>query len=355
MDPGEDAVRNRTVEVIADVTRRYDVDGVHIDDYFYPYRERGPDGQELDFPDSVSYAKYLASGGKLARGDWRRSNVDRFVKQMYEAVKKVKPWVKVGVSPIGTWRPGVTPQTRGFDAYESIYADSRKWFAAGDLDYFVPQLYWPIARTDVSFPILLDWWTKQNARKRALYAGMTIGSPSADEVIGQVYITRAISGAHGHVYFSMRSLMPNSARPIPGADTLPQARLDSMNTMRVAAQARRDSMTTKMIREAYAQPALVPAMPWLDSKAPRAPKAMLQQLGNNTSVTLTPAGGEPAYLWVVQSKWPRGWWRTEIVPATQREWSIVAPTSDAGAPVEVWVSSVDRVGNQSRAVRATGL
>ena len=352
MDPGEDAVRDRTVEVIADVARRYDVDGVHIDDYFYPYRERGPDGKELDFPDSVSYAKYQANGGKLARSDWRRSNVDRFVKQMYQAVKAVKPWVKVGVSPIGTWRPGVTPQTRGFDAYESIYADSRKWFAEGDLDYFVPQLYWPIARTDVSFPVVLNWWAEQNARNRALYAGQIIGGFTPDEVIGQIYISRAHPGAHGQVFFSMRSLMPNSVRPIMGADTIPQPRLDSLNLMRARTQARRDSMTSKMMREAYARPALVPAMPWLDSKPPREPTAALQQLGNKTSVTFTPGSGEAAYLWVVQSKWPRGWWRTEIVPASQREWSIAAPTADAGAPVEVWVSAVDRVGNQSRAVRA---
>lgn len=358
MDPGEDAVRNRTVEVIVDVTRRYDVDGVHIDDYFYPYRERGPDGRELDFPDSVSYAKYLETGGRLGRSDWRRSNVDRFIKQMYQAVKEVKPWVKVGVSPIGTWRPGVTPQTRGFDAYESIYADSRKWFMEGDLDYFVPQLYWPIARTDVSFPIVLDWWTKQNAKNRALYAGMIPGSVSAtnwpaDEAIGQIYVTRAHPGAHGHVHFSMRSLMPNGAfARMPDPDTLSQARRDSINMMRARTQARRDTMTSKMMRETYARPALIPAMPWLDEQAPPAPTATLQQLGNKTSVTLNPARGEAAYLWVVQSKWPRGSWTTAIVPADQREWSIAAPTPDAGAPVEVWVSVVDRVGNQSRAVRA---
>ena len=352
MDPGEDAVRNRTVEVIVDVARRYDVDGVHIDDYFYPYRERGPDGKELDFPDSVSYAKYRASGGQLARNDWRRNNVDRFITQMYRAVKAVKPWVKVGVSPIGTWRPGVTPQTRGFDAFESIYADSRKWFAEGDMDYFVPQLYWPISRTDVSFPIVLNWWTEQNASKRALYAGQIIGSFSPDEVIGQIYVARAQPGADGQVFFSMRSLMPNSMRPIMGADTMPQARLDSLNAMRERAQMRRDSMTMRMAREAYARPALIPAMPWLDDKAPPAPSASLQQLGNKTTVTLSPASGEPAYLWVVQSKWPDGRWRTEIVPVAQREWSIAAPRADAGAPIEVWVSVVDRVGNQSRAVRA---
>jgi hypothetical protein len=252
----------------------------------------------------------------------------------------------------------VTPQTRGFDAFESIYADSRKWFVDGDLDYFVPQLYWPIARTDVSFPILLDWWAKQNPKQRALYAGMIPGSVSAtnwpaDEIIGQIYVTRAHAGAHGHVHFSMRSLTPTGAfTPIAGADTLAQVRIDSINAIRARTQARRDSMTTRMMREAYARPALVPAMPWLDDDAPKAPSATIQQLGDKTSVTLTPASGEPAWLWVVQSKWPAGWWRTEVVPAAQREWSIAAPTADAGAPVEVWVSVVDRVGNQSRAIRA---
>jgi uncharacterized lipoprotein YddW (UPF0748 family) len=354
MDPGEDQVRNRTVDVIVDVARRYDVDGVHIDDYFYPYRERGPDGKEIDFPDSVSYAKYLASGGKLGRSDWRRNNVDRFITQMYEAVKAVKPWVKVGVSPIGTWRPGVTPQTRGFDAYESIYADSRKWFMEGDLDYFVPQLYWPISRTDVSFPIVLNWWAEQNANRRALYAGQIIGRFTPDEVIGQIYVARAHPGAHGQVFFSMRSLMPNSARPIMGADTLPQARLDSLNAMRALAQASRDSMTTRMAREAYARPALIPAMPWLDDRAPNAPRATLQPQGNRVSVTITPARGEPANLWVVQSKWPDGRWRTEIVPAAQTQWWIAAPSENAGSPTEVWVSAVDRVGNQSSPVRAAG-
>ena len=107
-----------------------------------------------------------------------------------------------------------------------------------------------------------------------------------------------------------------------------------------------------MMREAYARPALIPAMPWLDSEAPPAPAATVQQLGNRTAVTLVPARGEAAHLWVVQSKWPVGGWRTEIVTAGRRQWSVAAPAHDAGAPLEVWVSVVDRVGNQSAAVRA---
>jgi uncharacterized lipoprotein YddW (UPF0748 family) len=358
MDPGEDSVRKRTIDVIVDVTRRYDVDGVHIDDYFYPYRERDSAGKEIDFPDSAVYARYRAAGGRLERSDWRRNNVDRFVAEMYQAVKSVKPLVKVGVSPIGTWRPGVTWQTRGFDAYESIYADARKWLIDGSLDYLVPQLYWPIARSDVSFPVLLNWWAKQNPKGRGLYTGLIPNNVRennwpGDEIVGQIYTTRGNDGAQGHVHFSMRGLMPGGAfiARIAGADTLAPAVLDSINRWRARTQARRDSMTAKMTRETYAQPALTPAMPWLDAVPPRAPTAALSRAENRVDVTLTPPSGEPLSVWVVQSRWPNGAWRTEIVPITVRQWTVTAPAPDAGAPAEVWVSVVDRAGNQSTPVR----
>jgi uncharacterized lipoprotein YddW (UPF0748 family) len=356
MDPGEDAVRKHTIEVMADVTRRYDVDGIHIDDYFYPYRERDSSGKEIDFPDSAVYARYRAAGGRLERSDWRRNNVDRLIAEMYEVVHKVKPWVKVSVSPIGSWRPNVTWQTRGFDAYESIFADARKWLMDGSLDYIVPQIYWPIARTDVSFPVMLDWWVKQNPKGRGVYAGLIPGRVSdngwlGDEIIGQIYVTRGNSGSQGHVHFSMRSLMPGGVfTRIPGADTMASARLDSINRSRARTQARRDSMTTKMARETYAQPALTPAMPWLDAVPPSTPTATLSRSGNRTDVTVSPPGGKLLSVWVVQSKWPNGTWRTEIVPITTQKWTVTAPAPDSGAPTDVWVSVVDRVGNQSTPV-----
>ncbi|MGH7444149.1 MAG: glycoside hydrolase family 10 protein, partial [Longimicrobiales bacterium] len=358
MDPGEELVRRRSIDVIVDVVRRYDVDGVHIDDYFYPYRERGPDGRELDFPDSASYAHYRAAGGTLGRSDWRRDNVNRFVAEMYEAVRREKPWVKVGISPIGTWRPNVHPQIRGFDAYESIYADARKWLVEGTLDYLVPQLYWPIARTDVSFPVLLDWWVRQNPLGRGMYAGLIPGNVNVDragragwdpdEIIGQIYITRGRPGAGGHVHFRMGSLMPDGAfGDIAGADTLPQSRVDSIRTMQRRAQARRDSMTAKMMRETYAAPALPPAMTWLDDEPPVTPAATRR----GATIAVQPASGEPAFLWVVQSRWPGGWWRTEIVPASTRAWVAGSSYDETGSPDEVWISAVDRVGNQSRPQR----
>jgi uncharacterized lipoprotein YddW (UPF0748 family) len=358
MDPGEDAVREHTIEVMKDVTRRYDVDGIHIDDYFYPYRERDSAGKEIDFPDSAVYARYRAAGGRLERSDWRRNNVDRLIEEMYQAVHRVKPWVKVGVSPIGSWRPNVTWQTRGFDAYESIYADARKWLMDGSLDYLVPQLYWPIARTDVSFPVLLNWWVKQNPKGRGLYAGLDPNRVSdtgwpGDEIVSQIYVTRGNDGATGHVHFSMRGLMPGGAfTRIPGADTLAPAVIDSINRGRARTQARRDSMYTKMVRETYAQPALTPAMTWLDAVPPAAPSAALSRSGNRADVTISPPRGESLSVWVVQSKWPNGMWRTEIVPITMRQWTVTAPAQDAGAPAEVWVSVVDRAGNQSTPVRA---
>ncbi|HEX9938601.1 MAG TPA: family 10 glycosylhydrolase, partial [Longimicrobium sp.] len=163
MDPGEPRVQDHSMAVILDVVRRYDVDGVHIDDYFYPYPERdSATGGNREFPDEASWRRYQAGGGRLSRDDWRRNNVDRFVERMYREVHQVKPWVQVGISPFGIWRPGYPAQiTAGLDQYAGLYADARKWLREGWTDYFVPQLYWPIARTGQSYPVLLDWWANE--------------------------------------------------------------------------------------------------------------------------------------------------------------------------------------------------
>ncbi|CAN5680923.1 hypothetical protein BH23GEM10_BH23GEM10_12760 [soil metagenome] len=342
--PGEPAVRQRSIDVIRDVVERYDIDGVHLDDYFYPYREVDADGREIDFPDSVSYARYRAAGGTLGRSDWRRANVDDFIADMYDVVKRTKPWVKVGISPIGTWRPNVAPQIGGFDAYESIYADARKWLWEGTLDYFVPQLYWPIARTDMSFPVLLDWWARQNPLGRGLYPGMITGNVNlapgpragwrADEILGQIYIARGYPGVDGHVHFRMGSLMDHV--PAPSAD------IDSIRAREVALQARRDTLVMRLRDETYARPALVPLMPWLDDASPPTPRARMR----SARLVIEPSPGEAAFLWVVQSRWPDGW-RTEIVPAHIHEWTVGSSYGLTGVPEQVRLSAVDRTGNRS--------
>jgi hypothetical protein len=257
----------------------------------------------------------------------------------------------------------VRPQLGGFDAYESIFADARRWLVEGDLDYMVPQLYWPIARTDVSFPVLLDWWAEQNVLGRGMYAGLIPGNVNLDppggragwdpdEIIGQIYITRGHSGADGHVHFRMNSLMPDGAfGRIAGADTLPPARVDSIRAMQARVQARRDTMTTKLMRETYARPALTPAMTWLDDAPPAPPRVNRSGTADRVRLTIESGSGEAPFLWVVQSRWPDGW-RTEIVTAGARQWDVGSTAGGSGLPSAVWVSAVDRAGNQSRPVPA---
>jgi len=164
LDPGEKAVQDHTVAVMLDVARRYDVDGIHIDDYFYPYRVKGPDGNILDFPDDPSWKTYVDGGGTLKRDDWRRENVNILVQRFYSELKQVKPHVKFGISPFGIGRPGMPPGITGFDQYTELYADTLKWLRNGWMDYWTPQLYWKIESKGQSFPVLLKFWAGENAK-----------------------------------------------------------------------------------------------------------------------------------------------------------------------------------------------
>ena len=321
MDPGEDSVRAHSLAVIRDVVRRYDVDGVHIDDYFYPYKERDAAGKLIDFPDDSSYARYQRGGGRLGRDDWRRSNVDRFVEEMYRTVKREKPWVQVGISPFGVWRPGYPPQITGFDAYQELYADSRKWLREGWLDYFTPQLYWQTARTGVSYPVLLGWWIGENVHARHMWPGnftsrvgnATEGNWRTDEIIEQIYITRGQAGATGNVHFSMKIFMQNP-----------------------------DSLVDRLTNDAYREPALIPATPWLGGRAPSRPAVALE----GSTVRFTPGAGAPPARWVVQSRHGDRW-RTAILPGGARSHALAADSLPLRA---VAVSGVDRLGNQSAPV-----
>jgi uncharacterized lipoprotein YddW (UPF0748 family) len=218
MDPGEEDVSARTLAVVLDVVNRYDVDGVHLDDYFYPYPEKDAAGNTLEFPDVTSFGKYVASGGALGREDWRRWNVNRFVKRLHDEVKAAKPAVRVGISPFGIWRPGRPAQVRGLDAYEEISADARTWVQRGWVDYLAPQLYWPIDQKEQSFTALLAWWAGQDSRGSAVWpalAASRVGEEGkgwpAKEIVEQIRRTRAQPGATGHILFSARALLEDRA------------------------------------------------------------------------------------------------------------------------------------------------
>jgi len=171
MDPGEAAVRAHTLRVILDVVSRYGIDGVHIDDYFYPYPERDSRNRLIPFPDSASYRRYRATGGKLDRDPWRRENVDLLVEALHKEIHAIKPWVKFGVSPFGIWRPGYPLGIQGFDAFEGLYADARRWLHEGWVDYFSPQLYWTMGAQAQGYTPLLNWWRDQNRHDRHIWPG----------------------------------------------------------------------------------------------------------------------------------------------------------------------------------------
>ncbi|HEX9129815.1 MAG TPA: family 10 glycosylhydrolase [Gemmatimonadaceae bacterium] len=328
MDPGEPAVRDQTVAVVLDVVQRYDIDGVHIDDYFYPYKEKDRRGRTIEFPDANSWRKYRRSGGGLSRDDWRRANVDSLIHQVYVRIKAAKPWVKFGISPFGVWRPGNPPQIGGFDSYAELYGDSRKWLLNGWADYFTPQLYWPTFREDLSYPVLLQWWVEQNARGRHIWPGNYLdkvtGTPTgwpAQELLDQIALTRAQRGATGNVYFSMRSFMFG-----------------------------RDSLPEKLIAGPYATRTLVPASTWLDSVPPLQPIVRVGRdtVTGATNISLQPQGAEATWLWVVSSRTGNEW-RTDIVPGLQRFYTLPRPAGSVAAD-ELAVSAVDRNGNESAPV-----
>ncbi len=210
MDPGEPLAAKWSLAVIQDVVQRYDVDGVHLDDYFYPY----PEGK-LTFRDDASYGRYRSDGGTLARPAWRRANIDSFVQRLYTIVHDAKPWVMVGISPFGIARPGVPKGIEaGFDQYEDLAADVPKWLREGWLDYLAPQLYWPIDQKEQSFPVLLAWWHAQNPKQRAIWPALYTSQVleggkhmRADELSAQIALIRgADQRLPGHIHFSFKAL-----------------------------------------------------------------------------------------------------------------------------------------------------
>ncbi len=316
LDPGEPAVQDYSLSVVLDVVRRYDVDGIHFDDYFYPYKEKDAAGNELDFPDEASWRRYGARTG-LSRDDWRRENVNAFLRRVSQSVHAAKPWVKFGISPFGIWRPGNPPSVQGFDAYANLYADSRKWLANGWLDYCAPQLYWAVGAKEQSFPALLKWWTGQNPLGRHLWPGLNDakvgGGPAgwpASEIVNQIRLTRRQPGAGGVIHWSMSSLMTA-----------------------------RGGLAEALAREVYAQPALVPASPWRGNAAPGRPVLTLSGApGRIRARWRRDPAGDVVRLWLLQTK-TRGVWATEIFPATASGGVLIGRVPDVVA-----VTAVGRTG-----------
>ncbi len=311
LDPGEKETQDYSLAVIMDVVKRYDVDGIHFDDYFYPYKVNDSAGNELEFPDEASWKRY-GVGSKLSRDDWRRENVNVLIQRVYKSIKSAKPWVKFGVSPFGIWRPGNPSQITGLDAYASLYADSRKWWSSGWLDYFAPQLYWGINPPQQSYPVLLKWWAERNTQNRHLVPGMdstkTARRWKPEEILNQIRLTRKQPGTSGHIHWNMKSLMRNA--------TFDEA----------------------LKQQVYSQAALVPASTWLGNAHLKRPKLTASH-GSPVTFRWSASEGEKPAVWLVQRR-ARGEWITEVLPGAKTAWT------GAGIPPEAMVvSAVDRNGN----------
>jgi uncharacterized lipoprotein YddW (UPF0748 family) len=321
-DPGEPEAQDRAIQVVSDIVQRYDIDAIHADDYFYPYQEHDASGHLIDFPDSASYAK---SGSTLSRADWRRDNINRFVERMYREVHRIKPTVKVGLSPFGIWRPGNPPTVTGLDAYATIYADSRKWLQSGWVDYLAPQLYWSIASPGQSYPALLDWWISQNTLGRGLWPGLaayrvqdgTANQFSRDEIANQIALTRTRPAGNGHILYNTKSTLG------------PSGFVSANDPTRARAVA-------PTIAPLYVQRALAPAARWLDSIPPGAPTMIVA----GRSVQLTPAAGESPRWWWVRFRGSTGW-KSSAVFGTGRTITLDVD------PDWVLVNAVDQAGNAS--------
>ncbi len=293
-DPGEGEVREHALAVIADVVRRYDVDAVHLDDYFYPYPDSRCAG--LPFPDSAAYARHRATGGTLGRDDWRRDNVNRFVESLRPLVHGIRPFVRVGISPFGIWRPGTPAGITGLDSWASIFADSQWWLSRGWVDYFAPQLYWARSSTGQNFNVLLDWWASRNTMRRHLWPGLaayrvadgTASAYTADEIEGQIGEVRrrtdgtALPGAPtGTILYNTSSVMQN-----------------------------RGGLATRLETGVFATRAAVPATPWLATPAWNAADREITFARGPTSGFVRLRGSRPpdaVRWWLVRWRNERGW------------------------------------------------
>lgn len=279
IDPGIPEAQAYVKRILLDIVKRYDIDGLHLDDYFYPYPVAGK-----EFPDGATYRRY---GGGTPRAEWRRQNINRFISGLYSAVKSEKPHVLVGISPFGIWRPGVPAGTSaGIDAYETLGCDARLWIQRGWLDYLAPQLYWPTEGPQ-SFPALYGWWSAQNSSGRHLWPGIAterVGPKRpASEKIRQITTIRRGSGTAGHLHWNNKALMQN-----------------------------RGGVSTQLANTVYSEPALVPASPWLGRSAPSRPSLSLKA-GRTVDW-----GNPPRNVgaWLVQWQTDAGW-KTQVVGPTQ--------------------------------------
>ncbi len=288
MDPGATEVQMHLLAVIEDLITRYDIDGVHFDDYFYPYPTDDP------FPDDLTWDAYVDGGGELNRGDWRRQNVDSMVEAVGVLIEDLRPDVRFGISPFGIYRPGIPEGISGFDQYEGLYADPIKWLDAGWLDYLAPQLYWPTTYPKQAYDVLVAWWAQATSGGRHIFAGNYLSklgsSPSwsLDEILLQIELTREQSevGARGNIYFNVEPILDDW-----------------------------EGFASILGDDLYVSPALLPAIAAAADMSVTAPEFDLQ--GETITLLKTPGDSEQLRAYSVYYDADDQWLLDRLVPATE--------------------------------------
>jgi len=262
LDPGKPEVRSFVSHVVMDVVRRYDIDGIHFDDYFYPYPQAG-----ITLNDNNTFKSH--SRGFTNRADWRRDNVNLLIEAISDSIHRVKPWVKFGVSPFGIWQNQSSSSegsnSRGFEAYSGNYADSRKWVQEGWVDYIAPQVYWSMGNNgSASYTNLVPWWSK-NVSEQHLYIGQGIYKINSDaywrkplETSNQIKFNRTFSNVNGSILFSAKTLRNNP-----------------------------NGVSNTLSENVYQTKALIPIMPWKSTSSPIVPSRLNAKINTDNTVTLT--------------------------------------------------------------------
>jgi uncharacterized lipoprotein YddW (UPF0748 family) len=338
LDPGNPGTQDYVLGVLDELVSSYAIDGLVLDDYFYPYADYYDKGG--DFPDESEFAAAGRAGFHGSLADWRRANIDSFVRRLYRQVKSRRPAVLVGISPFGIWRPGFPSGVSGLDTYAELYTDSRKWLAEGWLDYFAPQLYWPIEQSAQSFPALLEWWKGENRRGRHLWPAINLSASSAShlatpelrgrELDSQIFVARGMLPAGpGFIAFRAGSLMESRGGEANYA---------------FQGEALVDALKAK----ALAQPALMPRTPWIRSEAPAAPALRCVKEGGAFFLSWEPVKGALNYVVYAHGKSEAtggsSRWEISILSADQCE-KCLAGLSEVDT---VLVTAVSALGEESK-------
>lgn len=316
-DPANPKTQGHVSNVVKDIVKRYDIDAVHFDDYFYPYATYN---NGADFPDSASWNEYVRNGGTLTRADWRRDNVNKFVERIYKEIHAEKNYVRFGISPFGIWKPGYPQGIVGSSQYDELYADAKLWLNKGWVDYFSPQLYWPVESKGQPFEPLLSWWKSENTMNRHLWPGLnTVEVKASDrptEIRNQIEISRQVLGNDaGEIHWSIAGLTKNA------------------------------NMLPTLKNGPYKEKALVPRTTWLKAVPLQAPTLFINDNGGSAQISWSTKNIGQVFQWVLFTQY-NGVWEMEILTLDQLSKEI--PKSKDGKTLNaVAVKAIDRLGNES--------